>query len=484
MRRYSILVAAVLGCFAANLQAKDLYVNATTGNDSVSYANNSAATPWRTLGRAVWGNSSRSAQNGSEAARGGDVVLVAAGTYSTSATTNSRYIPIYNPVNSGSANAPIVIRGQGDVYLRATAGAQPIVGTQGKSYVEWDGFILDETYIPTTADTGPLTVWDSHHVTIKNMRITGVDRNWGDNHVGIRIEQANNITIANNRISGFNDAGMNSACVMTYDVWHSTFEHNECWDSETGIFIKGDHPGDNNPQHDVVIRYNYLHNLPVAIQFGGVGSTTTSNIPPLTSYVYQNLMVDVSFGGVVFIGYDNVTPAKVTVSNNTFHRVGQTTSNETGAILLRPGYTGYRELVFRNNLVTNGSAGVTSWDSAFNANTSATTFSHNNYYGNSSPAYIGYRSYSLSSWRSTFGKDTTGTTELNPLYLGASDFRLASSSPIRNSGLDILDLNGNGSTTDSVAVGAYVTGNEIMGPVAGLSTAAPNPPTNVEVVVP
>lgn len=483
MRRYSVLVAAMLGCLAANLQAKDLYVNAATGNDSVSYANNSAATPWRSLGRAVWGNSSRTAQNSSEAARAGDVVLVAAGTYSTNATTNTRHTPIYNPVNSGTASAPIVIRAQGSVALTATAGAQPIIGTQGRSYIEWDGFTLDEANIPTTADTGPLTVWDSHHVTIKNMNITGRDKNWNDNHVGIRVEQANNITIANNRISGFNDSGMNSACIMTYDVWHSFFEHNECWDSVSGIFIKGDHPGDSNPQHDVVLRFNYIHDVQNAIQFGGVGSTTTSSIAPLTSYVYQNLIVNASLGGVIFIGYDNVTPAKVTVANNTFHQIGTASNNEAGGILLRPGYAGYRELVFRNNLVTSSAAGVAAWETAFNANSSATTFSHNNYYGNGASAYIAYRSYTLSSWQTTFGKDA-GTAGVNPLYVGASDFRLASSSPIRTAGLDVLDLDSDGSRTDAIAVGAYITGDEVMGPVVGLSTAAPNPPTNVEVVVP
>ena len=52
--------------------AKDLYVDASTGDDSVSYAQNDASNPWATLGRAVWGNANRSNPNSSQAAQAGD----------------------------------------------------------------------------------------------------------------------------------------------------------------------------------------------------------------------------------------------------------------------------------------------------------------------------------------------------------------------------------------------------------------------------
>ena len=479
MRKLLALLAVTLSCVAVGVQAKELHVNASTGNDSVTYEGNSAATPWRTLGRAVWGSTSIGSPNSGQAARAGDVVLVAAGTYGTSAATNSRLNPIYNPVNSGTANAPITIRAQGDVRLTASAGRQPIIGALNRSYVVWDGFIVNEASVPTTADTGPVTVWDSHHITIRNAQITGRVINWNDNHVGIRVERANNITLANNRISGFTDTGMNAACIMTYDVANSIFEHNECSDAVTGIFIKGDHPGDNLPQHGIVVRNNLIRNVTTAIQFGGIGSATNLS----TSYVYRNLVVDASLGGVTFIGYDDVSPAKVTVANNTFHRVGSSSNNEAGAILLRPGYGGYRDLVFRNNLVTSSASGVAAWDTAFNSNSSATAFSHNNYYGNGAMAYIAYRSYALNNWQSSFGKDGNGSGTANPQYVSSSDFRLVSGSPIRTSGVDILDLNGNGSNTDSIAIGAYAVGNEVIGPVSGqAAVAAPSPPTNVEIV--
>ena len=56
-----------------------------------------------------------------------------------------------------------------------------------------------------------------------------------------------------------------------------------------------------------------------------------------------------------------------------------------------------------------------------------------------------------------------------PLYAGPgagvvpSDFKLRSNSPLINAGLDVLDLNKNGSTSDRITIGAYITGNEIIG---------------------
>src|SRR3972149_2223784 len=84
---------------------KALYVNGSTGNDAVTYANNSASTPWRTIGRAAWGSTTRSSPNSNEAAKAGDTVFIAAGTYTSelnAGTSHTRYIVLYNPENSGT----------------------------------------------------------------------------------------------------------------------------------------------------------------------------------------------------------------------------------------------------------------------------------------------------------------------------------------------------------------------------------------------
>ena len=65
----------------------------------------------------------------------------------------------------------------------------------------------------------------------------------------------------------------------------------------------------------------------------------------------------------------------------------------------------------------------------------------------------------------------------------AGDYRLQSGSPARNGGVDILDLNRSGSTTDLINMGAYITGTEVIG--RGSSDNAPStepsPPTSVTV---
>ena len=122
-------------CSVSNIYAKTLYVDGNTGNDSVSYANNDASNPWRTIGRAAWGTGSRMAPNPAEAAQAGDVVLVATGTYSELGT-NTRYIPAYNPVNSGNAtDGYITFRAQGRVTLQTHTEAGPTIGSWDSSYL-------------------------------------------------------------------------------------------------------------------------------------------------------------------------------------------------------------------------------------------------------------------------------------------------------------------------------------------------------------
>jgi hypothetical protein len=66
------------------------------------------------------------------------------------------------------------------------------------------------------------------------------------------------------------------------------------------------------------------------------------------------------------------------------------------------------------------------------------------------------------------------------LFVNAAqqDFRLQATSPARSLGIDVFDLNGNGSTSDTVPAGAYVRGNEIIGRITQ-AVPAPNAPADV-----
>jgi len=86
--------------------------------------------------------------------------------------------------------------------------------------------------------------------------------------------------------------------------------------------------------------------------------------------------------------------------------------------------------------------------------------------------------FSFATWRSSAYdfQDAHSTSGVNPLFVNAAvrNFRLCTAvgvpsadctgaSPALNAGIDILDLNHNGSTTDVIPAGAYITGNERIG---------------------
>lgn len=472
MKRLFQLFALSLAFLGTTAHAKNLYVNGSSGSDSVSYAANSASQPWRTVGRAVWGSASYGSQNASEGARAGDTVIVAAGVYETNAGNGTRYNPLYNPVNSGASGAPITIKAEtaGSVSLRSTQSSQrqPIIGTYNRSWVVWDGFLIDEQYIPTTPDTGPVVVWESQNVTVQNMTIRGYSRGWADNHNGIRIEQVSNITLRGNVISGYNDtpSGMNGSGITMYYTQAATVENNDIYNSNTGIFVKGVIAG------PIVIRKNLVHGVTHGILFGGIGTAAASN----GARAYSNIVYD-CYACIAFIGYDNVSPANVVVANNTLIDANTNKSTDGGAILYRGNYGGYRNIRVANNVFAASRAGAVAWDNQI----SQVTMSNNAYFQNTVTGELAYRGYSsLQEWTAASGKDSSGSLQVDPRFvnLGSRDVKLQSGSPLIGAGVDVLDLNGNGSTTDRVNIGAYAIGNEVIGPGGATSTPTtqPNPP--------
>lgn len=452
------LVAVALVFVGATAEAKILYVDGASGSDSVSYAANSSSQPWRSVGRAVWGSASYGSQNAAEGARAGDTVIVAAGIYETSAGTGRRYDPIYNPVNSGTATAPITIKAAtpGTVSLRSSQSsqAQPIVGAYNRSWIVWDGFVLDERFIPTTADTGPVVVWESQNVVIQNLIIRGFSRGWADNHNGIRIERVNNVTLRGNVISGYNDgpSGMNGSAITLYYAQAATVESNDIYDSNTGVFVKGMNDG------PITIRKNLIHNVGTGILFGGIGTATASN----GARAYSNIIYG-CYSCIAFIGYDNVSPANVVIANNTLVNANSSIGADGGAILYRGGYGGYRNIRVVNNVIASSRVGAVAWENQI----SQVTMSNNAYHLNGAIGEIaGSRYATLQQWLLGTGKDAGGSLQTDPLFtnLAGMDLRLQSGSPLLGAGVDILDLNGNGATTDRVNIGAYAIGNEVIGP--------------------
>jgi len=131
-----------------------------------------------------------------------------------------------------------------------------------------------------------------------------------------------------------------------------------------------------------------------------------------------------------------------------------------------------------NNLIYGGSTAVNAgeWEGPLPGN------GRNIYYGNEFWAHQGVSYSALGSWFGAVPADATSISA-NPrmISVASGDYRLAADSPARTLGRDVLDLNRNGSTTDTIPAGAYISGNEIIGRFAGSDVNPPAPPRDVAV---
>jgi hypothetical protein len=474
MRSWILLFALL--AVATPAAAKDLYVDATNGDDAVSYAANGPSAPWRTIGRAAWGSTNRSAPNGSEAARAGDTVHIAAGTYTT-AGTGGRFNVAYNPVNSGSAGNPIQFVGEGTVALRLSGSRGPVIGSDGKNYITWDGFYIDENVAPPAQDTGPVTVFGATGVVVRNVQVRGIFAPWQDNHNGIRVEQANATVLQENLIFGIGSQsgyGQNDSAIMLYDSNDTVIENNELHTSGAGVFVKGQHDG--QTQRRTTIRRNLIYNM------GSQGVT----IGPAArdGRTYQNIIRNCAGQSSAIRIYDFGTgegrePINEVVANNTIYGCGGFHVIDIGV----------NNTVMNNIVDVSGTSGRyptesvktdvrgMRWDRQIYNAMPGGTVARLDIDGNGA-------NYSLSTWRSTFGYDAGGNA-VNPGFVAAgSNFRLTAGSAARSVGIDVLDLNGNGSTTDAIPAGAYVTGAEIIGRSGGAGPVLPPPPTGLRIIPP
>jgi hypothetical protein len=476
----SILAAVVLAVASANVDAKTLYVDANTGNDAQTYAANGASAPWRSLGRAVWGSTNRSAPNGGEAARGGDVVIVRAGTY-TSPGTDIRDDPSYNPANSGTASQPIVFQAEGTVVLRLSSSRGPVIGALNRNYITWRGFTINEAQAPSRPDTGPVVLAGTTGSVIEDCIIDGNgDPGYGDNHTGIRLQYTSRITLRNNRISNFLTSGVNGvngAGIQVYFSGDVVFENNEVYNSGSGIFLKA--PADDGQGTQWVDQFTIRYNRLVGNRFGIVVHRSP-NTAARPTRIYQNIITDSTIGIRIW-PFDAATgPMNVKIVNNTLNNNGESL-NVNGDLNTNAGH------IFWNNIVTNsGTYAINFGGAASNLTASRLNLEHNAYWTFGRFAILYSTDFSsLSAWKSATGQELagSGSVNVNPLYANAAggDFRLQAGSPVRSGGVDILDLNGNGNTSENIALGAYVVGNEVIGRRTGGEqvSSAPTAPTGL-----
>jgi hypothetical protein len=455
---FGLGVLVMLGGNAA--VAKTLYVDASAGNDATSYAANGPSSPWATIGRAAWGSTSRTAPNASQAAQAGDIVIVRAGTYTTTGT-NTRHTPAYNPVNSGSAGNPITFQAEGAVTLRYSSGIGPVVGAYQRNYITWRGFRLDEALAPAASDTGPVVLWETFGSVIEYCEIDGNNSTFGSGelHNGVRINAGGSNIVRHNYIHDFRNtnSGSNASGILIDHSAGGVIEHNEVANSDGVLFIKRNY----NAPGRWVIRFNYGRDSVMGIRADQL--TRTSPTLEHGVDIYQNLLVNISQSAFMTHHYDGSESYYIRIVNNTINNCGR--AFEGSSLTAGAGH------VFQNNVVSNCPTGFRSSNAA-SAWTTSTLDARHNMYRNMSGAAVflfdtsGQNTLSFSSWQG-LGKDTASPVSrlADPLFVNVAggNFRLQSDSPARNAGIDRLDLNGNGSNTDQITIGAYITGNEVIG---------------------
>lgn len=453
MRKITLLVSVVFVFLSFSPAfGKNLYVDISVGNDSVTYDQNSESNPWATIGRAAWGSPLRSSANQNQAARAGDIVIVKPGTYSA-VGTSERFDPVYNPVNSGLSGNPIVFQSEGNVRLNLSSGAGPIIGANNRDYIVWKGFYVNELTAPSVSDTGSVVLFSTRGSVIENCVIDGAGTAGGrlDNHTGIRLERATNVTVRNNHIYnvlfGNGSYHHNGSGVMSYYSESVLIEKNTIHNCGSGIFVKG---GDNR---DFTIRYNWVRNSGKGIVFMYTSSSGQHN-------VYQNVCQNNNDAGVSI----NLYSRNINVVNNTL------VDNQNGVVFGAHAES-MENINIWNNIVYGASEGVSGGEASM-----ATPFvlDYNLYYNISGGWSIAFSRYTtIETWRNALGGSNSGDEYQsiinNPGFdnYANNNFRLRNDSPAVNAGMDFLDLNRNGRVDDMITVGAYITNNEQIGFIEG-----------------
>jgi len=469
-----LLVGASLTLLAASrpADARSFYVDANRVGATDSNPGTSSQ-PWATIAKAA------------ATLVGGDTVLVRAGTYYQTRTDNSRYLPVLNPANSGTATAPITFRAYpGDAviitYAPGVTGTGPLIGSYRKNWVVWDGFIIQEVAANYQPDTGPVVIFGFDavtivdHVTIQNCDIRAVVVTYQDNHNALRLENDRYCTIRNNKIHGVGDGwGVtpNHTGLTAYNTKFATIEHNEVYDNCCGIFIKGPH----DPVNDnVVIRYNLIHDNQI-----GVRMSFTYN-----TQVYQNIIRDGHSYNANTIGVQYAETCAGTDSTSCAVGYGWVSNRDVYNNTMYNLWEGIEIAGLPDRLTGRGN----DWRNNIFSSTHypilvgpTTPFGEILEYDfrtdyNDYVSYTAFREHqadqSFSQWRANTTYDANSLIS-DPLFVSVTgrDFHLLSTSPMIGGCTDWGDLNGNGSTTDRINIGAYVTGLEVIGP----TTAPSNP---------
>ena len=387
--------------------------------------------PWKTLKKAC------------NTVQAGDTVLVKTGRYSDPDPTKHWQYAL-NPVNSGEPGKPIIFRS----YPRHAATLvksheyNAAMRVNQRSYIIIDGFKAE----------GSIGFHKCSHCVVRNCEVIvgtpegGATLNWG-----IFLYKSDHCLVENNYVHDMHDyapGSHNAGCFMIFQGSDNIFQHNLanalCDDGESRIVnAYGQKAGD-------IYRNIWRYNIALNAKFGFLGmASTDATLPSEDNIYYQNIAINCK---AAF--YLNHMCYRYKIYNNVaydceeFLHVRRTSDSLEmwNNIAIGDNICLKLEEVYPEILLN---------------------YSNNNdFYGYSTFCQYHWSTFAstLNEWQGKTSFDDNSIST-DPLFVNpeSHDFHLSPSSPCLNAGIDRQDYDNDGNTTESINMGAYITGNETIG---------------------
>jgi len=401
-----------------------LFVAARSASAAVYYASPTGSASWPNC---TVSSSPCSAATALANAIAGDTVNFLVGTYVVPDTANYEY-PNLNPTNSGTSGNPITFQANpGDKVIftgnNPTSHAQGLIGSNGRNYITWRGIILDTSSYGDVSGNA-ITFNNCTGVIFEGLTLIGHSYSnntvhWSGAYSGVA---SNNVTFRNCTIYGWHNP-KEGAGIGVFRATGLLIENNEIYNCDRGI--SGLEAATNH-----IWRYNLIHDI-TSLGIYGPGNKSNNTVD-----IYQNIFYNI---GTNVMDIQNDWPGSF-FHNNTIYTAG-TGLNYWSTVTAATALTVYNN-IFHTVPTTAIYKGV-------------------------GLLYADYNDYYSGGVKIT-GFDANSIT-FDPLFVNVAmhDYHLQSSSPARTSG--------RGGIYPS-AMGAYITGSEIIGTSGTPIVAPPGPP--------
>ena len=429
----SFLTIVVL-TFVSSINAATYYVDK---NHSSSSDNNAGteASPWKTI------------QKAANTMSAGDTVYVKAGVYTELYSgTPSTDVTAIKPQNSGTASNPIVYSafpGDSVIIDQQRQGSGFFI--ENKNYIHIIGFEIRNTW-----GSGVSTLTSAVGIVVDSNYIHDIDGVGGSNVGGVRLDDARQSTVRNNVIHkvtvGGEDNG-NAAGIHGYRMEDILVENNLIYDCFNGIFHKL-----STGNTGLLVKNNIIHSVTEGIHYDIQGGGSPAHF---NQRVTQNVFYDVD--SLLFMN-----AAGANGVNDGFHVWNNTFDGFNNGVA----FLNSRNVNIYNNIFYGSSSSLFKTIIA-QGDAPNTVIDYNNYFNAEEYVVDLYKSSeasynSLAGWRSGENFDTNGNA-VDPKFIARAsrNYKLAGDSPLLTAG------------QGGVAMGAYPTGNEIIGPTIRPKSPAP-----------